>query len=185
MISVGFYANSRTLGQCSGLQPEGNRTVIDQTHLHIRAEAAALHDSKTRLRLADQVIEQPVTLLRRRGIRETGATALARIRGERELRHQQQSTPGIEQTEIHPALGVGKHPVTQQALEQARRPGLVITPLHADQHQQSRADRADHPAIDPDLGLTHALQQTNHRRPPAGYRPPDGRPAQVIPLCHR
>src|SRR5471030_623227 len=55
-------------GDFSGtyLQPERDRPVVDQRHLHVRAELTRLNNGMRGTRLRNEVIKQPAAFLRRR-----------------------------------------------------------------------------------------------------------------------
>ncbi len=143
----------------------------------MRAETPGFDIGMRGPRLRREVIEQALAFLGRRGRGETGAHALMRVRGKRELRHQQQAAAHVAQTQVHLALCVAKYTVTQQALEQAIGFGLAVAALGADEHHQAGPDCADAGSVDLHSGLRNALQQPDHRAISPYRRVSDSAPA--------
>jgi len=74
-----------------------------------------------------------------------------------------ETAANLTQTQVHPALGVGKHPVAEQALQQALCPALIVALLHPHQDHQAAIDLAHDPALYLHPALAHPLQQADHR----------------------
>src|ERR1044072_3861223 len=82
------------------LEPEGDRPVIDERHLHVSAEFACLHNRMLRAGRRNEVIEEPLAFIRWRGWGEAWAQAAVRIRGQRELGNEQQNACAARAAEI-------------------------------------------------------------------------------------
>ena len=107
----------------------------------------------------------------RGGGREARPVALAQIREQRELAHHERPCrppPGPSGSSCRP------HPRRSAAPRPCREPvgrRLAIAGLDAEQHEQSAADRPDHPPLDLDARLADPLQQRLHgRRPHMNFR---------------
>ena len=143
-------------------QPEGHGTIVRQRHLHVGTEHAGFHGRMLCPRAVHEIFKQTPAFLRHRRRRETRTHALVRIRGERELRHQQHTAAGVRDTQIHLAGRIREHAITQQPLQHPLGPGLVIVPLNADKNQQARSDGRDGFAVHVNPGVAHALQESDH-----------------------
>jgi hypothetical protein len=71
---------------------------------------------------------------------------------------------GVAQRAVHATFGIGEHAVSQQPLQHATDPRLVISGFDRDQRQQARADRTDTFPVDADLGFADTLDQGDHAR---------------------
>ncbi len=100
-----------------GLQPERHGTVVHQGNLHVRPESTGGDLWMAGACEYAQMFEQTRRLGGFGRGAETRPIPLARIGCEGELRHQQLATPGVAQRPVHAPLGIGKHPVGEQALQ--------------------------------------------------------------------
>ncbi len=84
------------------------------------------------------------------------------VRVERELADDERLAADVEQRAVRPALVILEDPqLADPARERVGR-RLVIAVADAEQHEESTADRADRPAVDPDLGPADPLQERAH-----------------------
>jgi hypothetical protein len=109
-----------------------------------------------------QAIEVHSAQLRRSRFGETRPRTLASIRGQRELRHQQEFQPLIEQTPVHAVISIGEHPIGEYALSHAFNIPLGIVRLDGHQDEQPATDFGDALAIDRYAGFSYPLNETNH-----------------------
>ncbi len=110
----------------------------------------------------DKGVEQRFGPISRHGAIEARAATLADRPGEGELRDREHSATDLVETEVHPAVGVRKHPQRRQPACRPLELRLAVTPLEPDQDQETDADPADHLAIDPHLGPGHPLDDHLH-----------------------
>lgn len=104
------------------------------------------------------------------------------IGNKRELRNQQQLAPNVGKTAVHPALGVGKDPESEDPVHKPHPGREIIRLFQAEKHQQPRADLGHHRATGRDPGPQHTLQQSNHRAVPGFMGPnPSASGATVQP----
>src|SRR5215472_7077545 len=92
-------------------QPEGHRAVVDEPHLHVRAEHTATHGGVERRGPHAEMAEQALALGRRRGRGEARTLALAGVGGQGELRHQEEAALHLAEVQVHAPLGIREHPV--------------------------------------------------------------------------
>ena len=145
-----------------GLQPEGHRTVIDQRHLHVRAEDTRCHRPVRSLCPLEQMAEEPAGILRRGCRAEARSRTFLGVSSKRELGDQQQAALNVAQGKIHPSVLVGEDAVGQHALEEAIRREGVVSTADADERQHSAVYGADGLGIDLYVCPGNALNQGNH-----------------------
>ena len=80
-----------------GVHPQGDRSVIEQVNLHIRAELAGLDRQAALAAARDECFIQRDGGLRTGSAREARAVALAAVTVERELRHDEQTAADIRE----------------------------------------------------------------------------------------
>ena len=68
------------------VEPDRERAVVDELDLHLGAEPAGLHVDPQSSQRRDELADRALGQLRRRGAREPGPTAAARVGVQRELR---------------------------------------------------------------------------------------------------
>src|SRR5215208_898925 len=159
---VSFISSPRWLPRASltpalRLQQQCDRTVVDERHLHVGAEGAALgaegrsHALIERLRVG-----------RRRRVDEARPVALARVAVERELGDAQQLPADVPDRAVQLPLGVLEDPQPLELAGQAI--GLLgcIAGPHPEQHQQSRADPRHLLTADLDRRAGDALDECSH-----------------------
>ena len=112
-----------------------------------------------------QVPEQTFCIRGFRRPAESRTQALGRVRGERELRHQQDRSAGFGDRHVHAPGGIFEHAIVQQPIEQTLGRLLVIAALDGNEHQQTRADARELAAPDHDGCTGHALQQPDQILP--------------------
>ena len=149
-------------GSCpSALQPEGDRTVVDQRHLHVRAEHSAGHPTDASQARAtvpqhNQTAPRPVPARRRR--LKPGRLPLpvsaASVNCGTSSRPPEASRRLRFMRPPHRRTRGSRAP----AAAAARAPGGVVASHHADQCQQARADFADQAAVDPHAGLRSRVE---------------------------
>ena len=144
------------------LQPEGDRPVIDQSYPHMRTETAGFDASVARAGGQHQNIEQFPPLIGWSCGRKAGSQPLVCLRGQGELRYQQQISLDLAQIQIHFSVLVREYPVLEQAIEQPQGGRFVVGGAYPDQYQESRADGRDTLGVDVDAGAQNALQQSDH-----------------------
>ncbi len=93
---------------------------------------------------------------------ETGPRALARIRGKRELRYEQQAAAGVCQGSVHATGRVGKNTVAEQAVEHPPHLAFTILGFDGDKRQQAGSNGADDRAIHGDACRGDALDEADH-----------------------
>src|SRR5690606_4258790 len=96
---------------------------------------------------------------------EARPQAARSIGRERELRHEQQAAARVTNRQIHASGGIGENAVTDQPLREPLGFVCAVGLLHADEHEQSRADLADDLALDRDARLRDSLDETDHSFP--------------------
>ena len=116
------------------------------------------------LRLFQEIGEQPACLIRGRRRAESGARSFLRIRRQGELRYEEEATRDVAQRQIHPALGIWKDAVGQEALEQAVDRFRLITTPYADEREDAALDCADHVAIYAHVRTGYTLNEPYHVR---------------------
>jgi hypothetical protein len=139
------------------LQPESDRSVVAQRHLHVGAKFASGDD---RVLLPGQLhkqVEQLSTQVRRCGRAEAGAVAAPSIGRQRELRHQQQPAALLAEVEIHFPVAIRKHPVCQQSFQQSLSLSRCVTLFNTQQHQQAGANPANFGTGNGDMGMCDTL----------------------------
>src|SRR6056297_12528 len=144
------------------LQPESHRAVIDQTDLHVGAEAAGLGSRPLIPCESDEILEQALSFLGRSRRRKAGSIAGVGVSGQGELRHQQQSAVLIDQGTIHSSLRVGEDAIVVDPLEESRQTIVAITALESNQHQQPGIACTDRLTANAHFRLAHPLQQGDH-----------------------
>ena len=90
-----------------------------------------------------EVLEESPPGLRVSRAGKTGAHALAGVGNQGKLRHQQQTTININQTQIHPAVKVGKYAISEQSLEQSIGIALLISGHDGNQGEDAALNPAD------------------------------------------
>src|SRR3954464_2691251 len=140
------------------LQPEGDRPVVHQADLHVRAEATGLHRARVR-RGGDEEIEEAPAFVGRGGAREARPQATRGIGGERELRDGEQLAVHILEREVHLAGRIGKDAVGEHALGKAARRIVGIAALHRDEREEAFADRRDFLLVHAHGGVGDPLDQ--------------------------
>ena len=80
-----------------GVHPQGDRSVIEQVNLHIRAELAGLDRQAALAAARDECFIQRDGGLRTGSAREARAVSLASVTVERELRHDEQTAADIRE----------------------------------------------------------------------------------------
>lgn len=128
------------------------------------AEAAGFNRGVALAAYGQQAIEPQPAVLGRCGGGEAGPHAAAGVGGQGELAYQQQAATGFGERQVHAALGVGEHPIAQQAFGHALGPGFVVARLHRHEGQQAGADGAKGGAVHLYLGMGDALDEGNHGR---------------------
>ena len=130
--------------------------------MHVRAKLARCGWRVGSVGATGQIIEEAPRLVLRRRRAEARTRSLLSIRGERELRNQQQTAPNITQAQIHPAFRVGKYAVCEDPLEQVVGRIRVVAPLDANEREGASVDGADYSLLDLYFSATHALNQRDH-----------------------
>src|ERR1700722_10957239 len=146
----------------SALKPEGDRPVVGERNLHMGAENAGFDPWVPGPRGPDQSVEQFSALRRSSSGRESGPQALVSIRGQGELRHQQQSALDLKQAQIHLSGLVLEYPVLKEPIEQPQGVRFVVGGAPPHQHHEPRSYGGNALAVDLDAGLRDALQQSDH-----------------------
>src|SRR3954453_14305168 len=150
-----------------GSSPDNDRdgAVVDELELHPRAEAATLHGAHTLRReaVADPLVER-LCQLGGSGLTEARAVALRSVAVERELADDERRATRVEQARVEAAGGVGEDAQARQAGGQPVGLGLTVPAPDPEEDCETRADRADHCALDAHLGARHALDDSPHVR---------------------
>src|SRR4030095_5845123 len=68
-------------------------------------------------------------------VAEASTRPLVRIRGQSELRHQQQAAAGVGERQVHASGFVLEYPVTEHAFEQTFGMCRLVVALHADERE--------------------------------------------------
>src|SRR5579864_4757170 len=149
-------------GTC--LKPERDWAVIDERHLHIRAEFARLYDWMLCPCGCDEIVKKAPSLIGRRSRREARTQTTVRIGGQRELRDEQQTTRStravdVLQGQVHLARRVAKHTIAEQPGEQLVGDGIGVAALRADKREQTCLNRPRHAIVDTHFGAPHPLNQ--------------------------
>ena len=146
----------------AGLQPEGRWPIVGERNLHMGAELAALDVRVLAQRRFEQCVEKPTTEFGccRRG--KPGAQAMAGVRRQSKLRHQQQAASDLLQTKVHFAGIVFENTIFQYFSKKLLTCFPRISGLHPDENKQTRANLADDAAGDADFSSRDALQQPYH-----------------------
>ncbi len=137
-------------------------------NLHVGTEPATGHLGMLGTGLSHQIVVQLFPEPRRRRAGEARAQAAAGVGGQGELRDQQQTAADIAHRAVHPALGVGEHPVAQQLVQKLVGTGAVILALDPDQHQQAVVDGPDDLAGHLHPRMSHSLDQRLHQASSGG-----------------
>src|SRR5690606_17213137 len=91
------------------VEPDGDRAVIDQRDVHMCSELAGGHIQAELAELLGQIVDQGTGNLRRGGSDEAGASALAGVGVQGELRDNQRAQPQLEGRAVHLAfLEIGR-----------------------------------------------------------------------------
>src|SRR6185436_9139434 len=106
-----------------------------------------------------------------RGVLERGATALATVGMQRELRDDQQRAADLVDGLVHATLLVLEDPEARDLLTQPIGIRLGVARGDAEEHAEPAIDGADDVAVDRDPRLAHALHHRTHARlvAPAGW----------------
>src|SRR5690554_330088 len=127
-------------GKGRDTQQQGHGSIVDQTDLHISSKAPLRDAQRLAGGVTHAVIEQSPSILGRSRRRETRPGALARVGGERELRHQQQIAASVEKAAIHAPFGILEHPVAEQPIDQTLGLCLTVATLDGNEDQKPGAD---------------------------------------------
>ena len=111
----------------------------------------------------EHVIEQVATEFGRRSAGESRPRALARVRGERELWHQQEAATDRLQVEVHLAFPIGEHAQREQPVDEAIGIGVGVRRDGTHEDQKAGADGADGTSVHVDPGRGDPLQKGEHR----------------------
>jgi len=133
-------------------EPERHGPVIHERDLHVGAEFARGDLAVARTRERQQAVEHRTRRFGRGGGAETRPRALVGVRGERELRNQQQAAADVGHRQVHAPGVVAEDPVGEHAREQALGMRRCVAALDADERENSAAD------------LAHGLIVHGHRR---------------------
>lgn len=147
-----------TAGEVLEVENQGHGAVVDQLDPHPGAEAAALHVAAASAQLGDQAVDQRSGQLRRRRPDERRPAAAMEIAEQGELRDHQHASSGGREVDVHPSVGVVEEAQRRDLLGRREHFALAVVGPHADQSQQTPADRADPHALDLDGGPRDALQ---------------------------
>ena len=111
------------------LEDDRHRPVVHELDLHPRAEDAGLHPDAEVAQRLDEAVDERRSDLGRRGIREARPLALARIREERELAHDERLVARVEQRSVEAPGLVREDPETRdlrrKTLNRRRAKGRV------------------------------------------------------------
>src|ERR1700730_11786939 len=88
-------------------QPKSDGTVVDQGHLHVGAEHAALDPWVLDARRRDEPFEQPPPYIRPGRCGKSRPQSVAGVGGESELRYEKEISFNLADTEVHFAVFVG------------------------------------------------------------------------------
>src|SRR4051812_46343901 len=148
---------ARSIGALD-VHDQGDGPVVDELHLHVGAELAALR--------AERLPHPPVQRfgrLRRRGLDEARAVSLARVGVEREVRNAQDLALDVAHRAVHLAVVVLEYPQRDQLLGHPVRAGLVVVPAHAEQDQKAARDHREGLAVHQHRGMLDALDDRAHQ----------------------
>lgn len=149
----------------SDVQDERHRPVVDQLDLHPGAEAAGL-DAKAGLPEGrDQLVHERLRHVRGSRPVEGGPAAPGEGARQGELGDDQELRAGPGGVQVHPAFAVLEDAQPGQLRRGGGHPVGAVALLHADEHQEARADPSDGLAAHPDFRPRHPLQDQTHRFP--------------------
>ena len=116
----------------------------------------------TRFGLREGQVEQSPRQSARRRRRKPGPSSRRGVRGQRELRYQQQAAADIDEAAIHAARAVVKHPVAEQPADESLGVLVGVRGADADQDEQALIDGRNPYTLYADTRLRHPLQQAYH-----------------------
>ena len=146
-----------------GIDDEGDRSVIDQIHLHIGAEFTGRHGIA-------QIQFQPLnkSFVERNGNGRRGGTgvgrpvALARAGEQRELADDQNITADLLNAAVHQALLIGKDSQPDDFAAQPLDVLSRVSFLDGQQYEQTMADLAFDGVLDGDGSAADSLNNGSH-----------------------
>src|SRR3954453_4680214 len=94
----------------SPLEPEGHRTIVDELHVHHRAEFSGLYLRPGLAELLDEAIVQRYRDFRPRGSDEARPPPLPRVTVQRELGDHEQRPAHVREREVHLVVGIREEP---------------------------------------------------------------------------
>ncbi len=144
------------------VENEGDRPVVDQSDLHIGAEAPGFGSHpKTPAFVGDALVDRH-RLIAAQCPGERRAPALAGVGVERELRHQQDLAAALEHRAVEASILVGEDAQTGDLARQPSRLRPAVATADADENEQTGRDRGHPLAIDGDARTLHPLHDGAH-----------------------
>src|SRR5579864_5993020 len=124
------------------IQPNGNRPIIQQCHLHICPKYAARYREAIASQRILEALDERLRDGWRRGIGEAGAAPPARVCIQCELRDDQRLAADVEQRAVHLALVVLEDTQVGDFVAEGFDLGLAVVMTDAEQDEKSLADLA-------------------------------------------
>jgi len=157
-----WQASFHSSEQFVGVEQDGDRPVIHNLNRHVRLEDARFDRHAERPESAHKLLVERLTFLGPGRFQEAWPTLGTRVAVKRELRHQQDGTPGIGEREIHLAMLVVEDPKVDDFLrKRGGRTRLILAP-DGHEHSKPRADLARDLILDNDPRTADPLNDGSH-----------------------
>src|SRR5262249_44580221 len=141
---------------------KSRRAVIDQMHLHVRAESARLNSKPEISCRDDELLEQRLADLRIGGAVERRTSALSGFGRHREIADQEHRSADLRDVLIEMFLAIAENPQAGQLLGHPTHLRVGVVALDRCQNDHSLPDLTYELAIDEHLRFKHALNDADH-----------------------
>ena len=145
-----------------GVEPNGERAIVDQVYLHHRAERARFYVPHVAAHEACEIFIQPIRLIGRARIGKRWAVAPFAIRVKRELAYYEYLASNVAKAEVGLSVLVLENAHFRDLAPEFVGLRLGVVVAHAKQNEQTAADFADSVAFDRYACVRDTLDQGSH-----------------------
>jgi hypothetical protein len=153
---------------CSDLEQQGDRPVVHELDLHVRAEDAGGHVGPAGAERVGEGVHQRLGLLRPGRVDVGRSPSLARVAVERELADDEHRARHVGHRPVHDSLVIGEDAQLPELAGQLLGVRGVVVVGDAHEHAQAGADAAHHLAVDRHGRAGHPLDESAHDYPDGG-----------------
>jgi hypothetical protein len=146
----------------AAIEPDRDRTVINERHFHIRTKYSGLDVQSSRNEQLDKDLVEQLGLLRPRGVNVAGTAALAAVAIKSELADDQHAAADFRYREIHFAVGVVEEAQARDLLRHEVGSGGIVRMGDPQQHEQPALDGANYLAFHLNARSTDSLDAGSH-----------------------